>query len=639
MLSVFSLFSCGGGSSSGTPTTPTPPPNPPNQTSSVDPLYVQNGIQFYGEESGAIGKTLGFAVISDNDDIDNIHWQQTSGPNLSILAENSPSIGLTPNQAGDYTIVANIEKDNGQSETLEANFSIDAQADISIMLDHTVTELGKVSLHLSNRTNSQISSIAWEQVAGPNIGELNQDRQFIFFDAPEVNKDELIQLNASVSFSSGNQASESVYVLVKNTDILRDGLFFDIADAVVSEDMHAYNSDSRYKNALERCVYSNQIPSIPNCNFSSLPLIGMVTPTPEIQDILDRTLVSHKWMGERFKAYLENSLAGPDMLNLLRGVTAIVISYDVRPSFYWAATGAIYLDARNFWVSPEERDSLNDQADFRSDFGNALQFNFPWRYVKNNAYYPLSSYRIKDERQSRSFEDLEASISWLMYHELAHANDFFPSTAWASIEQNNTPLEYFRNNGANSDILVDRFPLRSNEMHALAKVRFGGEDPSATQRAYSPSDVQSFFEPDIASSFYSFFTEREDYATLFERFIMLYRLGASADVAITDDSEDFSITWGQRDRISDPSIANRVEFVVSRVYPELANPRGLINNLPEEQTLPVGADWVSSVDLSSNTNSLAEKSPESSLSKAEKEYRKRMDIRPPHLDISMPISK
>ena len=143
---------------------------------------------------------------------------------------------------------------------------------------------------------------------------------------------------------------------------------------------------------------------------------------------MDRVVVSHQWMGDRFKDFLTNNDSNNDIKNLLRATTAIIISYDVRPSFYWAATGAIYLDAENFWLTPQERDTINEAPDYRADFGNDLQFVMPWRYVKDNAY--ASESYSKSERVNRTAEDALFRLTSLMYHELAHANDFFPSYEW-----------------------------------------------------------------------------------------------------------------------------------------------------------------------------------------------------------------
>ena len=125
---------------------------------------------------------------------------------------------------------------------------------------------------------------------------------------------------------------------------------------------------------------------------------------------------------DRFKDFLTHNDTNHDIKNLLRATTAIVISYDVRPSFYWAATGAIYLDAENFWLTPQERDTINEAPDFRADFGSDLQFVMPWRYVKDNAY--ASHNYSNSARVTRTPAEALYRLTSLMYHELAHANDF-----------------------------------------------------------------------------------------------------------------------------------------------------------------------------------------------------------------------
>ena len=121
---------------------------------------------------------------------------------------------------------------------------------------------------------------------------------------------------------------------------------------------------------------------------------------------MSRVVVSHPWMGERFKAFLEQYDQNDDFKNLLRATTAIVISYDVRPSFYWAATGAIYLDPNYLWLTQAERDTINEAPDYRSGFGAELQFEMLWRYVKDNdyanQYFPLEQ---RVNRNTNKFEN------------------------------------------------------------------------------------------------------------------------------------------------------------------------------------------------------------------------------------------
>lgn len=605
---VACLWGCGGGSGTQTPASPAPSPDLPPSPSTGDtsPILEGNTAFVFGQTEALVGDAVGFGITAKTTAL-SVQWEQTSGPALTILANNSQGIGFDLQEAGQYTLVANIQQSNGQNERLTVDLSVSEmeRSDVQVRLDHAVTELGKVSLHVQSTSAKTVSNIQWSQIAGPQIQEAQFQDAFAFFDAPSVEKDEIIVMRAVVQFSDGTSASDDAIVTVVNTAFDTDGLFYS-SDFIITNDMHAYNPNSPWKAAIERCVYNNQIPNRPDCNFNELPLIGTENSSPTVQDILDRTLVSHAWMGDRFKAYLENSAAGPDMLLLLRGVTAVIISYDVRPSFYWVATGAIYLDARNFWESPQERDTLNDQPDFRSDFGNELGFSVFWRYTKDNQYYPAGNYP-KAARDIRSFSDVEASISWLMYHELAHANDFFPPSSWQNVDMNTSPLAYFQSNGANSDVLDSLYPLRSDEMHALAEVRFGGTTPTAVQRNYRGTDVERFFTPDIAPSFYAYYTIREDYATLVERFLMLHRLDAEADIAIIDGetSSDFNVVWGQRNRISDPALAERAAFAVTRVYPELGSISDLQQQMPEARLMDPANGWFGNLNLSPSSEGLA----------------------------------
>ncbi len=604
----FMLAACGGSDTGSTaPNRPAlPPVTPAPSTGTITPIVDNQSLQIFGELETVSGSAMGFAVIpKGNLEIDEIKWEQISGPRLIFLADNSQTIGFDVPSSDNYSLQVSVQM-QGESNSTNylLNFSAaSGQDSVSIRLDHTATELTKVSLHVGVPSNKTIAFVNWQQLAGPEAQNIesssNPEGEYLFFDAPSVTRDAVISYRATVTFEDGSEASDDVLVTVSNANFNSNGLFY-IDNSVVTEDMFAYQAASPYKNAIEKCVYNNNIPNPPTCTFTELPLIGMQTLSPSVNDILDRTLVSHKWMGDRFAEYLQTSLAGPDMLNLLRGVTAVIISYDVRPSFYWQATGAIYLDAKSFWQTPEERDTLNDQPDYRSDFGRDLKFDTLWRYTKDNRYF-ATTFIDKNDRQERAAADVAASISWLLYHELAHANDFFPSTAWDNIAGSTTPLAYFRNNRPSSDTLDIRFPLRSSELHALASVRFGGETASNIQRNYRGTDIERFFAPDIAASFYSYLTSREDFATLFERYMMLYRLDAEADEGIIDgktpDNEPL-VVWGQRNRITQLSLEDRTVFAVERVYPELSDVRATLRNLPDPVQMTANIGWFENLVIS-----------------------------------------
>ncbi|MFT6267627.1 MAG: hypothetical protein ACJAVV_000425 [Alphaproteobacteria bacterium] len=598
------LNACGGSDSGNTnnnrpnlpPTTIAP------STGNITPLIDNQTVQIYGESQTLAGGAIGFALVPKGTrQVDSISWQQTSGPTLTFLANNSQTVGFDVPTSGNYSLNVNVKMiGESQSSSFTVDFSAAAgQQKAAVRLDHTATELSKVSLHVGVPDGKTMQNVVWTQLGGPQAQNVTPQDAFLFFDAPSVIADSVLKYRANVSYTDGGSGEDEVLVTIKDVDFDTNGLFYG-NNNIISEDMYAYRANSPFKNALERCVYNNYIPNPPACTFQDLPLIGMQTRTPSVEDVLNRTLVSHAWMGDRFADYLQNSAAGLDMLNLLRGVTAVIISYDVRPSFYWVATGAIYLDANSFWQSPAERDTLNDQPDFRSDFGSDLQFSVFWRYTKDNDYYPKP--RIdKQGRAQRDFSDVEASISWLMYHELAHANDFFSPDSWSAINTNTTPLAYFQNNGTSSDILSVTLPLRSSEMHSLAQVRFDNQTPTTIERNYAGTDVEGFFTPDIAASFYSYFTEREDFATLVERYMMLYRLDAEADLAIIDgrtSSDEPLVVWGQRNRISESSLEDRTVYALSRVYPELDDVRVVLRSLPVPVLMAPNLGWFENLEIS-----------------------------------------
>ncbi len=355
-------------------------------------------------------------------------------------------------------------------------------------------------------------------------------------------------------------------------------------------------SDSPYAATLRDCVFSNT--RADSCTFRPLPLIGTETRNPTVDDVMDRVLVSHAWMGPRFRAVLE--ALPPDMLLMLRAVTAVVISSDVRPSFYWTATGAIYLDPEYIWLTPAERADIPTTPDFRSDFGRDLQFAMPWRYVKDNDYaytrYPYG------QEQPRTIDEILVDIGRLLYHELAHANDFFPPESHL-----NLALDQRVPDGRAaiiiSDDLTQLMPLSSSVMRGLARVRFHGDPATTAQRNYTPSQVAGFFSPDQATVFYNYSTEREDLAMLFEILMMRARFDVEMDTAVTNNptgdnvtAEDYIVAWGQRNRIGTLAIKNRARYVVGRILPNV-DLDAYIDAMPGPTQMRPGENWIENLVL------------------------------------------
>ncbi|MCV2884041.1 hypothetical protein OE749_04975 [Aestuariibacter sp. AA17] len=584
------LASCGGGGSGNdSPNSPTLPPAPAPSVGDVTPLKDTDTYTLYGSTRAQVGESISFAIVTKNTPITQIAWHQLSGPDLTFLSETSQLIAFDAIEEGNYDIFLSATLSNGTviEESLEFSAVRNSQALANLRLDHEATELATASLRVDHTEEKDIDNIIWKQLAGPKISTFSQDGAYAFFTLPSVSRDAIIEYEATVQFTDGTEAKDRAYVLVKDTTFSANR-YFNRAVATT----FPYRKDSPYQSVLQPCIYNNTLET--SCAFSTLPLIGMsANAVPTNEDILNRLLVSHSWMGDAFKTFLENSASSQDIKTLLGATTAIVISYDINPSFYTAQTGAIYLSANHFWQTPAQRDSVNDTPDYRSNFGEELGFVMPWRYVKDGKNYIDRDGYPASARLTRTFSDMEANVVWLLYHELAHANDYFPPSVWASINKSTTPLAYWRDNPPLSEQFSQQYPLNSEQMKSLAQVRFQGEQATARQQAYTGDDVTLFFKDDRALEFYSYSTEREDFALLVEQFMMAHRMQALADVAIIDKNQpadEDAISWGERNRVNHPDIQARAKAAIERILPNL-DATTIQSNLPESIILKRGESW------------------------------------------------
>jgi hypothetical protein len=553
------------------------------------------------------GQAVELLILSPNNNINNILWTQTEGEPVTFLAFTSKVIAFTPNIAGTYSFNASYSLQNGNKESLNHSIVVSNEKNyISARLGHAVLEGNKVSLRAEITQELSSTTLIWQQTSGPVVkftAENTDGDYAVFFDAPEVNSDTLLEF----SVSSGNH-SDTVGIIVEDAELI-DTESSNTAYPDRLARVFPFVESSPYSDVLVDCVYSNKISFNKTCSFNTLPLIAHDTTTPTVDDIMNRVVVSHHWMGERFRKFLEDFDPDNDFKNLLRANTAIIISYDIRPSYYWVVSGAIHLDANYFWLTPDERDTINQAPDFRASFGNDLNFVMPWRYVKNNNY--TTTYISENVRTTREPEDVLYSLTSLMYHELAHANDFFPSSSWSNLNRDYPILsaaqKIAENTGYKSDQLENSLPLFGDEMHALAQVRFHGVAATNTQKSYQPNDVRTFFSTQSAPQFYNYSSIREDYAMLFDGFMMKIRFDISRDVAITSSpesaNESYVVSWGQRGRIGEESIKPRVLYSVSNILPEVNDLEGLVDSLPSPIMMNVGQTWGDNLSISPLTTS------------------------------------
>ncbi|SHH25221.1 PKD domain-containing protein [Ferrimonas marina] len=589
LLLSTALLACGGGG--GDDSTPSPGNGNVGTPDSGDYAIIGNTSVLAGEAVAFYGRPPSGSSLDWR-----YQWRQTAGPSLDIANPTSPLAAFTVPGTGSYQLELTVSNEQGSVVgTFDFNAN-SAGSGLRVLRDHEVAQGNRVSLRAENlydvvggEAQTRLSNLQWSLLEGPTINDwVNEDPLIVTFTAPQVGEDTLMRFELSAEVD-GQAVTDEAWVLVTPTPAPVNDAYFEQPVARVQ----AYRPDSPWADALERCVYSTQFNS--PCSVDSLPLIGQTNPNPTIDQVMDRVVVSHPWMGDQFRAFLEHpDQAHGDFLALLSSVSAVVLSYDVRPSFYWVVSGAIYLDPENLWQYAWQRDTINEDPDYRSGFGSALQFLMPWRYVKDNDYaslfYPVEFHLDRDWSQ------INPDLASLLYHELAHANDYFPRSTHNDITRDSLLDEWWartRAGGLPSDDLTNGYPLASEEMFGLAQVSFQGETATTAQRNYTPDDVASYFFPDRAGDYYNYSSPREDLAMLFEEAMMQHRYGIFRDVAVssqrsTDPAEDLIISQGQRGRIGENALAPRLEMILDDIMPELS---GLSSQLATPQPMVRGLNW------------------------------------------------
>ncbi|WP_078084331.1 hypothetical protein [Microbulbifer mangrovi] len=578
IIALAALTACGGGGGGGSDNDDsgfTPPPI--NQAPSV--------LTLTGDESAQAGDSVGVVASLSEQGYNRFVWDQLAGPDVEPLAGNgSAGISFDAVFSGQYSFQLTASNPQGDQQTATFDISVGSAASsgtrVQLRADRSVSEGAEFSLRL-NASESSGANPSWEfnQVSGPTAQMYEDDsgQPLVFITAPEVTGDQVLVFEGTLTTSAGS-FTDIAYVVVQDRPEVTSEYFCDgdgdyCAKSSPLNNVYTYRANSPYRDYLADCVFSNQLVDESLCTLRDLPAIGMQSSAPTVDQIMDHVLVSHDWMGARFERFLRELDPHGDFARMLRATTAVVISSDVRPSFYWSLTGAIYLDPDSLWLTPEERDVINEQPDYRSGFGSALNFVTPWRYVKNNTY--AFSYYYPADRFTRSFRELEADLGSLLYHELAHAND--------ALSQNkiNSGLDLddiFFNQAHDSAFVNESVTavngMTSSELYALADVRYRGAEATLEQRSYTPADVAGFFFPDTANDFYSYTTPWEDTAMLFEETMMSLRYGIKRDIAVTNmpvralSADDYQVYQGQRGRIGDDRVSARASTAVQGLLPE-----------------------------------------------------------------------
>jgi hypothetical protein len=461
-----------------------------------------------------------------------------------------------------------------------------------------------------NRVN--MLSEAIYRVLEPNLGELSNIEIGRSLNAlarivvGDVNRDKLRNYKDVLRwshFSGKDQYKGSPEFLQRLPRALTSTLYsdeiakYDSFNAVAAASLRPARANAPRQAQLAGCTFPVIYADL--CTVGTLPLIGIEEPAPTVADIMARLVVSDPWISKRFEQVL--AIMPADILLLFRSVTAVVIGTDIRPSFYDPLTGALYLDAEYFWLTDSERSTISTAADFRAEFVSKVKFAHLWRYVDGNtdAFTPLYQADLLGRRR---LEDIELNVARLLLHELAHAADAFRPTLLDLIPLNATLYELSFT--AVSDELQQSSPLQSDLLASMANVLFHGVEPTFQEANYSAANIGSAFAPDPAADLYSYSSQYEDLAMLFEEAMMAVLYSVRRDVAFTSIPatgftdeiycEDLQVAWGMRGRITARQVLDRAKLVVAALLPE-RDYAGALDPLDKPLLLNSGTDWCSSI--------------------------------------------
>jgi hypothetical protein len=557
-----------------------------------------------------VGAQVGAAAGGCAGPLRSVRWTQTAGPATTLLSDKTGAISFAAAATGTYSFQVDAVDVGGAAASTTIDIGVVAATSatrIVVRDDQAVRQGGNVSLRAwpMLEAGDAVQSVTWKQTAGPPVVVDTSDPLRALFTAPAVNPDGVLTFEATLRTTQGRVATDEAIVLIESQAQAPNASEYIFAGDHVSR-VYAYKPAGQYAGVLQQCVYDPQLQwqggGKNTCSLAMLPFLAQDTgdAEPTVAQIMDRVVVSHDWMGAVFEQFIARSDM-TDVRRLLNGVTAVVIGAHVRPSFYFGLTGAIYLDADNFWLTPEQRDVIDETPDFRSDFDRDLAYSGLWRYVLNGnnifQFFPATS------RNTRTVDYLVFESAWLLYHELGHAGDFLPPAVRGTLDSALTAWDNItRASSLPSDVLAQQLPLTSAIMRALAQVKFFGVTADPTQRTYTPQQVGDFFRADRASDEYNYTTIREDIAMLFEEFMMFHRHGIRRDVGITDKitptttGNTLIVRWGQRGRSGATAVRPRVKLAVQNIASTWIDPN-LVDMLPAPLDMRAGESWNANLTL------------------------------------------
>jgi hypothetical protein len=291
--------------------------------------------------------------------------------------------------------------------------------------------------------------------------------------------------------------------------------------------------------AFNRCITGNANPEV--LERCQLPYVDVpsIPREDQVESILGSTLISHDWQRERFKSFLLKTR--PEIISMLNCVKGVAISSDIRPSFYYSPSGAIYLDARYFAATQEEAGTVSTNPDAREQNFDQIDLLF----------FTVDTLKPQTNEEAR-YLDLES----LMAHELAHACDF-------------------KAEAVNGRYLSEDLPVApENAVYHLAQwLYFGNAGAKARLSQYSPAEIGKSFEESPIVDIYGYGNRFEHLAMMVQNHLAFEFDGNNRVDLLTDNPKanqnlrEFPIYWGMTGKFCQPDLFAKGREMTERVVP------------------------------------------------------------------------
>lgn len=401
--------------------------------------------------------------------------------------------------------------------------------------------------------------------------------------------------SGSSDSGSGQQTGLSDLVFLQIPPDQQQPLFID--------DAKAFNSNSPYIETLVGCA-QRAIDSA--CTTGELPMIGQVVQQPTVDDIMNRVVLTHDWAGVRFKQILERAPA--NVLTLFRPVSIVYIGSDNTRVVYSFSRSRLSIDMDNLWLNAEEKSALDTSSSGggSEEVDDGLLFEPRRRYLLGTDFaYPSRS------GTSRDFDGIPFANFGDMYWSLAYANSLVPAEAFATVTPEQTVGDVMDANVDNfvSNMLYADVNLTIDDSYLFAAARAYGDDEPVEPNSFLTTISAAAAGDEMASQgkmrFFSFYNRSTDVASLFEAAMMRMNHGVYIDNALVDKfdgfevlgCDDYKIGWGMRNRLADPLVAPRAQFVVEKILGKTAEVEQFFaSGLGVATPLPAGQGWCESLD-------------------------------------------